>query len=208
MIDTLRDRARAEAARLMSYRDRPVEFCREELRHEPAEFQARVLNDLAAHPRVWMAAGRGVGKSDTAAMAWDWWLATRPLGRVIAAGPQLENSISLNLLPRAYSLLLRSPTLREMFVAGATSITARGEAFRKTWGGWGLAIESPEFAAGQHAKSLLLILDEAAAIPRRACHILLGSLTEGADNRALIIGTPPLQAVGFFAGLIEGTAVA
>ena len=82
------------------YRDDPVGFVRNILGAESAtcrsdgtQYQFEILRDLAAHPRVCVRSGHGVGKSAIDAWAALWWLATRPFSRVVVVAPEFSRQV-------------------------------------------------------------------------------------------------------------------
>lgn len=62
-------------------------------RSDGRPYQFDVLADLAAHLRVTVRSGHGVGKSTVAAWATLWWLLTRPLSRVVIVAPEFSRQV-------------------------------------------------------------------------------------------------------------------
>lgn len=197
---------REAAAWLASYRGRLVAFARDVLAVRLYGYQAHILDALDESPRVAVRAGRGVGKSFAAQVAAVGFVATRPRARVLITGPQFENSVVSGLIPGVHALLLRSPLLASMFQVTTSAVFARSDALKRAWGITGVASETPQFIEGAHAPSTLWIIDEAAAVARQVFVSAIGGLTQGPDNKILLIGTPPMQKVGFFHACFEGAA--
>jgi tRNA(Met) C34 N-acetyltransferase TmcA len=194
------------AAWLASYRGRLTAFARDVLHVTLYRYQAAILDALDAGDRVAVRAGRGVGKSFAAQVAAVGFVATRPRARVLITGPQFENSVVSNLIPGIHALLIRSPLLASMFSVTTSAVFARSDTLKRAWGITGVASETPQYIEGAHAASLLWIVDEAASVGRQVFISAIGGLTGGPDNRILLIGTPPLQKLGYFHSVFEGLA--
>jgi phage terminase large subunit len=196
----------AAAAWLASYRGRTAAFARDVLRLESYRHQERIYDAADAGDRIAVRAGRGVGKSFAAEVVAVAFVATRPQARVLITGPQFENSVVNNLIPGIHALLLRSPLLSGMFTVTTSAVFARSDALKRAWGITGVASETPQFIEGAHAASCLWIIDEAASVARQVFISAIGGLTQGPDNRILLIGTPPLVKAGYFHAVFEGEA--
>jgi len=196
------------AAWLKSYRNRSVrDFAWDVLRglklYRP---QVAMGDAVDAHPRVAVRKARGVGGSFAAAVIFLKFLVTRPCSRVLITGPQFENSVVNNLIPKVHALLTRSPLLTSMFQVTTAAVVARSDALKRSWNAIGVASETPQYVEFAHSLSLLWVIDESAFVQRQVFLSAIGGLTEGPDNRILLLGTPPLAKVGFFHSCFEGEA--
>jgi hypothetical protein len=198
---------KADAQRLLGYREAWPELLRDEFTVTLEPYQATVLRALATNSLVAWSAGRGCGKTFTAASAALCYLMTRVPAKVLLVGPQHDNHIVNGIIPQIHQILVRSPLASEMFSVQTASISARLDALKRSHLILGLAAETPEFLAGHHSPHLMIVCEEAANLPRAAFIALLGSLTsEGGDQKFFMSSTPPLLRAGFFWSAFEDAA--
>ena len=146
----------------------------------PDEWQASVLEDIRAHIttvpdaiRDATASGHGIGKSALSAWLIEWFMVTRPFPQVLCTA---------NTLPQ-----LQTKTWRELAKWHRLSLWA--EQFKwtatkfyhvdhpETWFASAIpwSVDKPEAFAGTHEKHVLVVYDEASAIPD-----IIWETTEGA----------------------------
>lgn len=163
--------------------------------------QARILNAAATHDRVAVRTGRGVGKTAGAAILIHWWLSTRyPAMVVTSAGTW--NHLEDKLWPevRLWG--------RHWIMAESYEYQQMGIYHRQDPDGMRAVAASsdrPENVEGYHSPHLLLLIDEAKAMPDEIFAALLASLTtdtegeSGGEQKVVALSTPPLSKQGWFA---------
>lgn len=155
----------------------------------PREWQALVLSDLRDHLQgptarsepflAAVASGHGIGKSATVAWLIDWAMSTCVDCKVVVTAntePQLRTKTWPELL-KWHGLSINS----DWFRPAATALHAVGKC-EKTWRADAIpwSIHRPESFAGLHnqGKRILVIFDEASAIPDIIWEVTEGALTD------------------------------
>ena len=169
-----------------------------------APYQADVLARMAPERRVAVRKGRGAGGSATAALT-VWWFASTREARgdswkiLTTAGSheQLSRYLwpEIHLWQRRLNLapLGLSPSALELLTREIKG--THGQAFAR-------ATDDPNLIEGGHAEQLLVVLDEAAAIPDPiwdSVEGMFGSATGTREARALAISKPAEDVGRFFA---------
>jgi len=177
------------------YRDDPVGFVTDVVgaasatrRSNGAPYQFQILADIAAHPRVIVKSGHGVGKTATVAWATLWWLLTRPYSRVILVAPEFSRQVAAVLFGE-----LRAWTARAKLALPVEVLESRAlvDGHREEWAAIGMPATEPGRIEGFHSEAgVLLVLDEMKGIPSAVWDALQGALTSRADNRVLMTSTP------------------
>jgi hypothetical protein len=172
------------------YYDKPVLFVQEVLKKQPDPWQCGVLEDIAAGERlISIRSGHGTGKSTVLAFACTWYACTRyPFKIVMTAptAPQLfdalwaETKTQFRELPAAVRDLFNLKSERIELVASpeAGFISARTS-----------TKERPEALAGVHSDNVLLLPDEASAIPEEVFESAAGSMS-GYNATTILTGNP------------------
>jgi hypothetical protein len=160
---------------------------------------------VAQHDRVAVRSSHGIGKTVTAAWLTHWWLATRyPALVVTMAGTwgHLEDKLwpEINSWGRTWRL-------RDAFEWQTMGIY--GQAAPDSWRAEASSSDKAENVEGWHSPNLLVIIDEAKAMPDTLYAAIRGALTSesqsGAKPKLVVLSTPPLAKVGWFVSLF-GTA--
>ena len=181
----------------------PIEFRREVLGFESATrrsdgsaYQDEILNAASEQPRLAIVAGHGCGKTRTLAALSLWWVATRPLSRVVIVAPQFERQVKGVIFSEIGKLVRRSRVPLGVDVQ-AGRVTVAG--FGPEWCITGLPATEPSRIEGQHAEGgLLLVLDETKGVDQDVFDALQGALTGGEDSRLVIASTPGGPAGPFY----------
>lgn len=177
------------------YRDDPVGFCTDILgvksatsRSTGREYQFDILRDVAAHPRVGVISGHGVGKSHNDAEAAIWWVRTHPYSKVIIVAPEFTRQVRHALWGEINKLVARAKVpLGLEVLAGRVAVDGYGP----EWSILGMPATEPSRIEGAHAEGgLLLILDECKGVGADVYDALQGALTGGSDSRLLVTSTP------------------
>jgi hypothetical protein len=173
------------------HHDDPVAWIHERLRAETWSGQDAIARAVAKHRRTACASAHGVGKDWTAAALIAWWLSTRSDAFVVTSaptGPQLSG-----ILWREIARLHRRGELAGTVTATGTIPTWRIGSELIGWGRKPADLSDPDEAAsaftGIHAKSVLVVLDEASGLDDWLVDAALTLLTSE-DSRLLAIGNP------------------
>jgi hypothetical protein len=163
----------------------------------PWSRQEEICRSVAKFRTTVVYSGNMIGKSWTTAILMIWWLLTRPDALVVVTGAsqQTVGSIVWKELRRALdsaALPFGGRLSQGIKASPAFAEVALG------WGALGFATTGVERASGQHARHLLVIVDEASGLDE-AIWEALDSL--GA-SRLLAIGNP-IRSTGVFVDLIR-----
>jgi phage terminase large subunit len=160
--------------------------------------QAKILRAVAAYDKVSIRTGRGVGKTSSISLVAHWWLSTRyPATVVTSAGTwgHLEDKLWPEIHNWGQNWLLRDAF--EYQTMGIYHLD-RPYALRAE----ASASDRPENVEGYHSPHLLILIDEAKAMPDSVYAALLASLTNagaGEEQKIAVFSTPPLSGGGWFA---------
>lgn len=179
------------------YYDDPVGFAINVLHITPDPPQAELLNDIASGERlISVRSGHGTGKSTTLAVATAWFACTRYPYKVVMTAPtspQLfdalwaETKSLFKKLPAALRPLFEVRSDRIVLVSSPDDcfITARTS-----------TKEKPEALAGVHSANVLLLADEASAIPEEVFESAQGSMST--ENATTVLTGNPTRTSGLF----------
>ena len=182
---------------LKRYRNNPVLFVQEVLKQEPDPWQAELLNAVrSGERRCSVRSGHGVGKSTAASWIMLWYLLTRFPVKIVVTAPtsaQLFDALFSELkrwigeLPVALSTILdvKSDRVSHRAAPSDAFISARTS-----------RAETPESLQGIHSENVLLLVDEASAIPESVFEAAAGSMS-GANACTILLGNPT-RSSGFF----------
>jgi len=172
------------------YQNRPVDFCVNVLGITPDRPQAQLLEDIASGERhISVRSGHGTGKSAALAMAATWFACTRINFKVVMTAPtapQLYDALWAE--TRMYFRRLPA-VLRELFEIKAERIELRSSPEEGFITVRTSSKERPEALAGIHANHVLLIADEASAIPEEIFESAVGSMS-GERATTILTGNP------------------
>ena len=175
---------------------------------EPSWQQDEILESVQQiGSRTTVTSGHGTGKSSLTAMMLMIYIILYPDARVVIVAnkiSQVKSGVFKYVKQFWSNAIKRHPWLQNHFVLTDTMFYERS---RK--GIWevlckGYRLGNEESLAGDHAKHLLLILDEASGISDKAIGIMTGALTES-DNRMLML-SQPTRPSGYFYDSHHGMA--
>lgn len=181
-----------------SYRDDPVAFVEEVLKARPLPWQRELMQAVAkGERRISVRAGHGCGKSTCCSWILIWRMLTAFPQKSVVTAPtagQLYDALFselkhwVNRLPDALQATLDVFTDRIAFKGAPESsfISARTS-----------SAERPEALAGIHSEHVLLICDEASAIPEAVFESAAGSMS-GHTATTILIGNPTRNTGLFF----------
>ena len=183
---------------LEMYGDDPVGFVRDVLQAEPDEWQASVMMAVAkGQRRISVRAGHGVGKSTFVAWLAIWHMVTRYPQKTVMTAPtagQLfdalfaEIKLWINRLPAPIRSLFEMTSEKVVLKSApeASFISARTS-----------SADRPEALAGIHSEHVLILVDEASAVPEAVYESAAGSMS-GHDACTILIGNPTRNSGLFF----------
>ena len=167
------------------YWDKPTEFMEDFLDLIPDKKQSEICESVRDYKRTAVRSGQGVGKSAIVSGIVVWWLITRPYAKIIATAP---NMTQLNtVLWAEIGKWLDGSILNQFITKTKTKMYMNG--YEDTWFAFPKTATTKEGIAGQHAKYLLVICDEASGIDDEILETLLGTIS-GSENRILFISNP------------------
>lgn len=194
----------------LRWHDDPAGFARECIdwpvidgkRQELTDYQAEILASLAARGRVAVRSLHGAGKTATTALSVLWWAITRDAAGidwkcVTTAGShrQLERYLWPEIHKWArrlrFDVIGRDPFDPRTELFKTLLRLDHGEAFTA-------ASDNPELLEGAHASSLLIVLDEAKAIPAGVWDAIEGALSTPGETLALATSTPGAPSGRFY----------
>ena len=181
-----------------AYRNKPVEFVENVLQAKPMPWQRDFLTALArGERRISVRAGHGVGKSTVCSWALVWFMLTRYPQKSVVTAPtagQLFDALFsevkrwVNALP---------PYLRENLEVFSDRIVHKHAPESSFMSARTSSADRPEALAGIHSENVLIIADEASAIPEPVFESAAGSMS-GHSATTVLIGNPTRNTGLFF----------
>jgi phage terminase large subunit len=180
------------------YRNDPVAFVEVVLGAVPQDWQRDLLNAVArGERRISVRAGHGVGKSTVCSWVLLWHMLTKFPQKAVVTAPtagQLYDALFselkrwINALPAPLRETLEVFSDRVVLVGAPESsfISARTS-----------SADRPEALAGVHSENVLLVVDEAPAIPEPVFESAAGSMS-GHTATTILIGNPTRNSGLFF----------
>lgn len=162
----------------------------------PEPWQCQALNEIAAHDRVTIRSGHGVGKTTLFAWLVLWFLLTRRDAKVpVTANSQ--DQLRDTIWPEIAKWWRKLPEpLKDQIEVGAERVTVKADpegsfATQRT-----ASRDRPEALQGFHAENLLFLVDEASGIADVVFEVGAGALSTP-HAKAVLAGNPT-RASGFF----------
>jgi hypothetical protein len=172
------------------YRNDPVKFVRVVLQETPLRWQEELLRKIAAGKRrISVRAGHGVGKSTVCSWAIVWVMCTRFPQKCVMTAPtagQLFDALFSELKAQVNKL---PPVLRDSFDVLSDRISLKAAPESSFASARTSSSERPEALAGIHSENVLLIVDEASAVPEPVFEAAAGSMS-GHSACTILIGNP------------------
>lgn len=192
------DLARLYEEFVEAYRDQPVLFVKNVLKADPLPWQCEFLTHVAkGERRISVRAGHGVGKSTACAWLLLWHLFTRMPQKAVCTAPtagQLFDALFSEL--KHWCNRLPDP-LRESIEIFTDRIVHKGAPESSFISARTSSAERPEALAGVHSDNVLLICDEASAIPEAVFESAAGSMS-GHEATTVLISNPTRNTGLFF----------
>lgn len=163
--------------------------------------QQRILRAVASSDRVAVRSSHGIGKTTTAAWLGHWWLSTRSPALVVTMAGTWSH-LEDKLWPEIKTWG-RNWRLKDAFDQQELGVYSK--ASPDAWRMVASSSDKAENVEGFHSPNLLLIVDEAKAMPDELWVAIRGALTQvsssGAKPKVVVLSTPPLAKVGWYADL-------
>ena len=183
---------------ITAYADDAVGFVRDVLGAEPDEWQEEFLEAIQrGERRISVRAGHGVGKSTGCAWASIWHMVTRYPQKTVCTAPtagQLFDALFAEI--KFWVNRLPGP-IRELFEVFSDRIVLKAQPEASFISARTSSAERPEALAGIHSEHVLLIVDEASAVPEQVYESAAGSMS-GEHACTVLIGNPTRNSGLFF----------
>ena len=189
MSDVVQDKG-AFLAFLEAYREDPVGFVRNVLGAQPLPWQEDFLRAIArGERRISVRAGHGVGKSTVCSWALIWHATTRYPQKAVVTAPTAAQLFDA-LYAELKSWVNRLPdVLRDSFEVFSDRIVLKGAPESSFISVRTSSSERPEALAGVHSEHVLLVVDEASAVPEAVFEAAAGSMS-GHSATTILISNP------------------
>lgn len=172
------------------YGDDPVDFVKNVLGARPQPWQEEFLRKIAkGERRISVRAGHGVGKSTACSWALIWHMSCRYPQKSIVTAPtasQLFDALFAELKSWMNKL---PPVLKDSFEVFSDKITFKAAPESSFISARTSSSERPEALAGVHSEHVLLVVDEASAVPEPVFEAAAGSMS-GHSATTILISNP------------------
>lgn len=183
---------------ISSYANDPVGFCQYVLGVEPDEWQAAVLRDVAAGVRrISIRAGHGVGKSSCCAWLLIWHQVVKFPQKSVVTAPTASQLYDALFNEVKYWINKLPEPIKDLFETTSEKVTLKSAPEASFISARTSSADRPEALAGIHSEHVLLIVDEASAVPEAVFESAAGSMS-GENASVILIGNPTRNSGLFF----------
>lgn len=181
-----------------AYRDKPVEFVINVLGAQPLPWQADFLNAVArGERRISIRAGHGVGKSTACSWALIWFMLTRYPQKSVCTAPTASQLYDALFAEVKHWVGKLPEVLRNTIEVFSDRIVLKAAPESSFLSARTSSADRPEAMAGIHSENVLLIFDEASAVPEPVFESAAGSMS-GHNATTILIGNPTRNSGLFF----------
>lgn len=177
-----------QVARILEYRQNPVEFVTRVLGITPEDYQCKVLQSVADNDRTAVHTGHGVGKTAVASWIVIWFTFIWGPCKVVTTAPSWRQVEDL-LWAEIHKWLRNSHLEEELGWVWPFKLLDTRLEIQQEWFATGEASDEPVKMEGYHAPNMLYVFDEAKAVPDPTFEAAEGALT-GDNSRVVMISTP------------------
>jgi hypothetical protein len=199
MSDDINIRFDAELRKFIAaYKDDPVGFVTIVLGATPDAWQARVMRDVArGERRISVRAGHGVGKSAFCAWLSIWHMVCRYPQKTVMTAPTAGQLFDALFVEVKYWINKLPAPIRALFEMTSEKVTLKAAPEASFISARTSSADRPEALAGIHSEYVLLIVDEASAVPEPVFESAAGSMS-GHSAATILIGNPTRNSGMFF----------
>lgn len=183
---------------LETYAGDPVGFVTDVLQATPDQWQMQVMNWVAnGERRISIRAGHGVGKSSCCAWILIWHMVCKFPQKAICTAPTAGQLFDALFTEVKYWINKLPPPVRELFEMTSEKIILKAAPEASFISARTSSADRPEALAGVHSAHVLLIVDEASAVPEAVFESAAGSMS-GESACTILIGNPTRNSGMFF----------
>jgi hypothetical protein len=183
---------------IAAYKDDPVGFVTIVLGAQPDPWQREVLRAVAAgERRISIRAGHGVGKSSCCAWLLIWHMVTRYPQKAICTAPTAGQLFDALFAEVKYWINKLPDPIKALFEMTSEKVTLKAAPEASFISARTSSADRPEALAGIHSEHVLLIVDEASAVPEAVFESAAGSMS-GESACTILIGNPTRNSGMFF----------
>lgn len=181
-----------------SYVDDPVGFVRIVLGASPDPWQTGVLEAVArGERRISIRAGHGVGKSAVVAWLSIWHMVTRFPQKTVMTAPTAGQLFDALFAETKFWINKLPAPIRDLFDPTSDKISLKAAPEASFVSARTSSADRPEALAGIHSEHVLLLVDEASAVPEPVFESAAGSMS-GHSACTILIGNPTRNSGLFF----------
>lgn len=181
-----------------AYSDDPVGFVKEILGAEPDPWQEEFLEAVGrGERRISIRAGHGVGKSTGCAWAAIWHMVCRYPQKTVLTAPTAGQLFDALFAEIKFWVNRLPQPIQDIFETYSERITLKRQPEASFISARTSSADRPEALAGIHSENVLMIVDEASAVPEAVYESAAGSMS-GEHAITVLIGNPTRNSGLFF----------
>lgn len=190
-------RRREYVQKCIECRHDPVRYVTEILRQKPTIDQERMLEAIEGNRRVAVKACHAAGKTITAAWASSWWYDCQERSIVYITAPTWPQALGLTFKQLKLIRNKHVPAHSRGVIMESGKIVDPDKTNRDVHFVKALNAETGEGFQGEHSAPMLVIFDEATAVPAYIYDATKVGLMTYPDNRHFVIGNPTNEATPY-----------